>query len=128
AGDRPGVSAFVHRGSARPAGESEGSGVLVGSVRVASADGRAHRSAQGNGVSGKPVAGDPMAIARQATGLAIIRVCIGTFFLAEGVSKYRWFSDSSMLAGQLSGWAQNAAPGSFSARYLEHVALPWAVY
>ena len=69
-----------------------------------------------------------MAIDRQATGLAIIRVCIGTFFLAEGVSKYRWFSDSSMLAGQLSGWAQNAAPGSFSARYLEHVALPWAVY
>ena len=69
-----------------------------------------------------------MAIDRQGTGLAIIRVCIGTFFLAEGLSKYRWFSDSSMLAGQLSGWAQNAPTGSFSARYLQHVALPWAGY
>src|SRR3989442_2025860 len=69
-----------------------------------------------------------MAIDRQGTGLAITRVCVGVFFLAEGLSKYRWFTDSSMLAGQLSGWAQNAAPGSLSARYVEQIALPWVVY
>ena len=69
-----------------------------------------------------------MAIDRQGTGLTITRVCIGVFFLAEGLSKYRWFTDSSMLAGQLSAWAQNAPPGSLSARYVEHFALPWAVY
>ena len=69
-----------------------------------------------------------MAIDRQGTGLAITRVCIGVFFLAEGLSKYRWFTDSSILAGMLTGWAQNAAPGSASARYLEHFALPGVVY
>jgi uncharacterized membrane protein YphA (DoxX/SURF4 family) len=65
---------------------------------------------------------------RQGTGLAVIRICIGVFFLAEGVAKYRWFSDSSMLAGQLAGWAQTNAPGSLSARYVQHFALPWVVY
>ena len=69
-----------------------------------------------------------MAIDRQGTGLAITRVCMGVFFLAEGLSKYRWFTDASMLTGQLSGWAQNAAPGSLSARYVEQIAQPWAVY
>ena len=66
-----------------------------------------------------------MTIDRQGTGLAIARVCLGVFFLAEGLSKYRWLTDSSMLVGQLSGWAQNAAPESLNGRYLEHFALPW---
>jgi uncharacterized membrane protein YphA (DoxX/SURF4 family) len=65
---------------------------------------------------------------RQGTGLAVVRVSIGIFFLAEGLSKYRWFSDSSILAGQLSGWAQTNAPGSLTARYVQHVAQPWVVY
>ena len=57
-----------------------------------------------------------MAIDRQGTGLAVVRIAIGVFFLAEGLSKYRWFTDSSMLASQLSGWLQNAQPGSLPAR------------
>ena len=69
-----------------------------------------------------------MAIDRQGTGLAVVRIAIGVFFLAEGLSKYRWFTDSSMLASQLSGWLQNAQPGSLPARYLAHVAIPGAVY
>ena len=69
-----------------------------------------------------------MTIDRQGTGLAIARVCLGVFFLAEGLSKYRWLTDSSMLVGQLSGWAQNAAPESLNGRYVEHFALPWAIY
>jgi|SRR5947209_1094228 len=69
-----------------------------------------------------------MAIDRHGTGLAITRACIGAFFLAEGLSKYRWLTDPSMLVGQLSGWAQSAPPGSLHAQYVQHVALPWAVY
>jgi uncharacterized membrane protein YphA (DoxX/SURF4 family) len=69
-----------------------------------------------------------MAIDRQGTGLTVTRVCIGLFFLAEGASKYAWFTDSSLLAGQLAAWAHNAAPGSLHGRFVEHVALPWAAY
>ena len=69
-----------------------------------------------------------MTIDRQGTGLAITRVCLGLFFLAEGVSKYRWFTDSSLLAQQLSSWSQSAVPGSLSARYVDHFALPGVVY
>ena len=38
-----------------------------------------------------------MAIDRQGTGLAIVRVCLGVFFIAEALSKFRWFMDSSIL-------------------------------
>ena len=69
-----------------------------------------------------------MAIDRHGTGLSITRVCLGVFFLAEGVSKYRWFSDPSQLAGQLASWAQSAPSGSLHGRFVEHVALPWAAY
>ncbi|SRR5713101_4413926 len=69
-----------------------------------------------------------MAFDRQGTGLAITRVCIGIFFIFEGLGKYRWFTDTSILAGQLSDWLQRAAPGSISARYLEHIAIPGAAY
>ena len=69
-----------------------------------------------------------MAIDRQGTGLTVTRVCIGLFFLAEGVSKYRWFGDSSILAGQLATWAQSAQSGSLHGRFVEHIALPWAIY
>jgi uncharacterized membrane protein YphA (DoxX/SURF4 family) len=69
-----------------------------------------------------------MAMDRQGTGLTITRVSIGLFFLAEGASKYRWFTDSSALAGQLATWAQNAPSGSLHGRFVEHVALPWVAY
>jgi len=65
---------------------------------------------------------------RQGTGLTITRVCIGVFFIAEGLGKIRWFADSSILAGQLAGWMQNAAPGSTAHWYLERVAIPGVVY
>ncbi len=65
-----------------------------------------------------------MAIDRQGTGLAIVRVCIGAFFVAEGLSKYRWFTDTSILAGRFSGWLAAAPPDSWSRWYLEHVAIP----
>jgi uncharacterized membrane protein YphA (DoxX/SURF4 family) len=66
-----------------------------------------------------------MAIDRQGTGLAVIRICLGLFFIFEGLGKFRWFVNSSLLSGQLAGWAQNAAPGSISHAYLERIAIPW---
>ena len=69
-----------------------------------------------------------MAIDRQGTGLAILRICIGIFFLFEGIGKIRWFTDTSLLAGQLAGWAQAVPAASWSHLYLERVALPYSTY
>ena len=65
-----------------------------------------------------------MAIDRQGTGLTVLRICIGTFFIFEGLGKIRWFLDASALAGMFSAWSQAAAPGSMSSWYLQHVAVP----
>jgi uncharacterized membrane protein YphA (DoxX/SURF4 family) len=67
-----------------------------------------------------------MAIDRQGTGLTIIRVALGVFFLFEGIGKLGWLFDSSILAGRLNGWLADAAAGSTSRWYLEHVAIPGA--
>jgi uncharacterized membrane protein YphA (DoxX/SURF4 family) len=67
-----------------------------------------------------------MAIDRQATGLVIVRVCLGVFFIWSGIGKLRWFLDSSILSGQFTVWLHNAAPGSLSASYLQRVAIPGA--
>ena len=67
-----------------------------------------------------------MAIERQSTGLAILRICIGIFFLFEGIGKIRWFTDTSQLAGQLAAWAQAVPAGSWSHAYLVRVAMPHA--
>lgn len=66
-----------------------------------------------------------MAVDRQGVGLALLRICIGVFFLFAGLSKLRWFADPSILAGQLAGWAQAVPPDSISARYLARVAIPY---
>lgn len=69
-----------------------------------------------------------MAIDRQGTGLAVVRVSLGAFFIAAGLSKYEWFMDSSILAGRLAGWLAVAASGSSVRSYLEHFAIPGTVY
>ena len=69
-----------------------------------------------------------MAIDRQGTGLAILRIFVGIFFLFEGIGKLRWFTDTSILAGQLAGWAQAVPASSWSHLYLERVAIPYASY
>ena len=67
-----------------------------------------------------------MAIDRQGTGLGILRICIGVFFLFEGIGKVRWFTDPSVLAGQLANWAQSVPATSWSHAYLERLAIPYA--
>jgi len=69
-----------------------------------------------------------MAIDRQGTGLAILRILIGVFFVFEGLAKVRWFADSSILAGRLDDWLQHAPVGSISHWYLQRIALPGLTY
>ena len=69
-----------------------------------------------------------MAIDRQGTGLAILRICIGIFFLFEGIGKIPWLTNPAPLAGQLTGWAQALPPASWSHLYLDRVAMPYAAY
>jgi uncharacterized membrane protein YphA (DoxX/SURF4 family) len=66
-----------------------------------------------------------MAIDRQGTGLAIVRIFLGVFFIFTGFGKIRWFVDSSILSGQFADWMQKAAPGSIAHAYLERIAVPW---
>ena len=67
-----------------------------------------------------------MAIDRQGTGLTVLRMCLGVFFLFEGIGKLSWLMNGSILAGRLNGWLADAAAGSTSRWYLEHVAIPGA--
>ena len=69
-----------------------------------------------------------MAIDRQGTGLALLRICLGVFFIFEGLGKVRWFADPSILAGQLANWSSAAGPGSISALYLSRVAVPGVAF
>ena len=65
-----------------------------------------------------------MAIDRQGTGLAILRIMLGVFFVFEGLGKLRWFVDASILAGRLADWNQAAAAGSIAGWYLSRIAIP----
>jgi len=66
-----------------------------------------------------------MAIDRQGTGLAILRIALGVFFLFEGIGKLGWFTDPAILAGQLAGWLNALPAGSWSHTYLQKVAIPY---
>lgn len=61
---------------------------------------------------------------KQGWGLALLRVCLGVFFLFEGFGKVAWLADSNILVGRLAGWMSE--PGAVSATrwYLSHVAMP----
>ena len=56
--------------------------------------------------------------------LTILRIAIGAFFFFEGLSKFGWFGDPSILRGQLAGWLASAPPSSVSHAYLERFAMP----
>jgi uncharacterized membrane protein YphA (DoxX/SURF4 family) len=67
-----------------------------------------------------------MAIDRQGTGLTVLRILLGVFFLFQGVSHVRWLLDPSPLSQQLATWEHSARAGSISAQYLQRVAMPFA--
>ncbi|MGH9140568.1 MAG: DoxX family membrane protein, partial [Vicinamibacterales bacterium] len=68
-----------------------------------------------------------MAIDRQGSGLAILRIGLGIFFLFEGLGKVRWFTTPSLLAAQLAGWAQAVPAASWSHVYLDRMAMPYVL-
>jgi uncharacterized membrane protein YphA (DoxX/SURF4 family) len=65
-----------------------------------------------------------MAVDRNTTGVAILRICIGVFFIFEGLGKIRWFTDPSVLASQFAAWSQSAPSGTIAHWYLQRVAIP----
>jgi uncharacterized membrane protein YphA (DoxX/SURF4 family) len=69
-----------------------------------------------------------MAIDRQGTGLAILRIALGIFFIFEAINKIRWFADASILSGRLNEWSHAAAAGSIAQWYLQRIALPGLPY
>jgi len=69
-----------------------------------------------------------MAVDRQRAALTILRICIGVFFVFQGFGKIGWFTNTTLLKDQLSGWAHAAPAGSISEWYLKTVAMPGLVY
>ena len=65
-----------------------------------------------------------MAIDGRTTGLTVLRICIGIFFIFEGIGKLSWFNDTSLLAEQLRNWSQAVSASSLSHLYLVRVAIP----
>ena len=65
-----------------------------------------------------------MSIDRPAVGLTVLRICLGVFFLFEGINKVRWFVDATLLAERFTEWHRAAAAGSISGWYLERIAEP----
>ena len=57
-----------------------------------------------------------MAIDRQRLGLTVLRVCLGLFFLFEGLGKIRWFTSPSILAATFSEWSRSESPSSVGSR------------
>jgi uncharacterized membrane protein YphA (DoxX/SURF4 family) len=68
-----------------------------------------------------------MALDRRSAGIIVLRLCLGTFFIFEGLGKIRWFTDPSVLTSQLDGWLQAAPAGSMQHLYLTRVAIPGAL-
>lgn len=65
-----------------------------------------------------------MAANTQARGLTALRLCLGVFFLFEGISKIAWLTDPSPLTTQLAGYLQSA--NEWNRAYLERVCIPGA--
>lgn len=65
-----------------------------------------------------------MAANNQARGLTALRLCLGVFFLFEGIGKIGWLMDPSPLTAQLTGYLQSAT--QWNRAYLETVCIPGA--
>ena len=65
-----------------------------------------------------------MAVDRRGTGLTLIRILLGAFFIAQSILKVRWLLRSAVLGAQLTAWLGESSPGSISAVYLQRLAIP----
>jgi uncharacterized membrane protein YphA (DoxX/SURF4 family) len=71
---------------------------------------------------GRARMGAPAASGPAATGLRVLSMFLGVFFIFEGLGKIAWLTDSGPLAGALQGWLKEAVPTS--RWYLETLAIP----
>ena len=67
-----------------------------------------------------------MALDRQGTGLALLRILLGVFFLFQGLNNLPWVLNPSLLSQQLAAWEHGVRPDSLSAQYLQRAAMPFA--
>src|SRR5437660_3316553 len=109
--DQPWIGAPVHYRSAGTADQPEGR-ILVGSLRVAPADGVAHRRAQRDGVSRKVV------MTRHNTLVPVVALCASTAAVA-------WLSAQSPTPSRIRGFSA-AASAAERAREEEMKAAPSA--
>jgi uncharacterized membrane protein YphA (DoxX/SURF4 family) len=58
----------------------------------------------------------------QAWGLTALRLCLGTFFLFEAISKIGWFASSAVLRSRLAEWVESVP--AISRAYINTVCLP----
>jgi uncharacterized membrane protein YphA (DoxX/SURF4 family) len=59
-----------------------------------------------------------------ATGLRVLSIALGVFFLFMGLDKIAWFADPGVLTRQLHDWGRTApAPSQW---YLQTIAIPGA--
>jgi uncharacterized membrane protein YphA (DoxX/SURF4 family) len=61
---------------------------------------------------------------RQSSAWLVLRLCLGVFFLFEGIGKIAWFKNPSILASQFVDWSRAVPPGSISQLYLQRLATP----
>jgi len=62
---------------------------------------------------------------RSDTGLIVLRILLGIFFLFEGLDKAPWFINPSLMVTQsLQNWARTGLP--ISRWYVEHICIPGA--
>ncbi len=64
-----------------------------------------------------------MAANREATGLVVVRLFLGVFFLFQGLGKLGWLLKSDGISRALTEYAQQA--NSWNAWFLQSVALPY---
>ena len=96
--DQARIGAPLHRRSARPADQSQ-DGILVGHLRVASTDGRAHRRAEGDGVSGRRTAMSHSRIGMISVGMATLgMVWLSAQTPRPDADRIRGFSAASSAA------------------------------
>jgi uncharacterized membrane protein YphA (DoxX/SURF4 family) len=67
-----------------------------------------------------------MAFDRQSTGLTLLRILLGIFFLLQGLGNLPLLLNASPLLQQFVAWQHSVPAGSISAQYLQRVAVPFA--
>lgn len=65
-----------------------------------------------------------MAVNSSARGLTALRLCLGVFFLFQGLGKTAWLTDAAPLTAQLQGFLETA--NTWNRAYLQTVCIPGA--